>query len=304
MSLRPESPSDYAAIAELTALAFDGRAVEPAIVALLRQSPRFDPGLSLVAEVDGRVVGHVLFTPHSVQLLGQPVPAVALAPLAIHPACQRRGLGGQLIEAGHALARERGFAFSFLLGHPTYYPRFGYHTHAYGVASLTIPAAGLPPPTLSARPLVPADVPALHALWQTAEAQVDFALDPGHALVDWLSPNPAITAIVFQQGDTIVAYARLHRDEPHRPRALLAANGHVTLAVAAHLAQTTAAAVVLPVHPASAAASGLTGATATAWEAGMACPLVPSPLDNYLAQRTAGQRSPGSVVWPVAFDVA
>ena len=304
VTVRPEHPADYAAIAHLTALAFDGRAAEPAIVALLRQSPRFDPALSLVAEVDGRVVGHVLFTPHRVQLLGQAVPAVILAPIAIHPDFQRRGLGGQLIESGHAAARARGFGFSFLLGHHTYYPRFGYRTRAYGAASLALPAAALAGSgRLEARPLQPGDVPALHALWQATEAQVDFALDPTADYIEWISPNPAITATVFQQAGRLVAYARLHRGAPARPRAFVAESGSTSQAVAAYLAQASGAAeVVLPVHPASAAS--LPGATASAWQAGMACPLMPSPLDDYLAAVAAGRRPPGSVLWPVAFDVA
>jgi putative acetyltransferase len=304
LTIRPERPADYAAIAHLTALAFDGRAAEPAIVALVRQGPRFDPALSLVAEVDGRVVGHALFTPHRVQVLGQAVPAVNLAPLAIHPDFQRRGLGGRLIEAGHAAARERGFAFSFLLGHPTYYPRFGYRTHAYGAAALTLPAASLGAgPALEARPLRPEDVSALHALWQAVEARVDFGLDPTDNYIEWVSPNPANTATVFSHGRRLVAYARLRRDALARPRAFLAESGAITQAVAAHLAQASGAAeLVLPVHPASAAS--LPGAAATAWEAGMACPLLPSPLDDYLAGVAAGRWAPGSVIWPVAFDVA
>ncbi len=304
MLIRPETPADYAAIAAVNARAF-GRAAEPAIVALLRQGPRYEPALSLVAELDGRVAGHVLFTPHAVRLLGQSVAAVNLAPLAVDPAYQRRGLGGRLIAAGHAAARERGYAFSFLLGHSSYYPRFGYRTHAYGAATLTLAAAHLAEaPALVSRPLHPDDLPALRALWQTAEAQVDFALEPGRALLDWLSPNPAFSAMVYLAGERLVAYARLPLAEPQRPRVFLAESGQATRAVAAHLARASGAAeVVLPVHPASAAAQGLPGAEVTAWEAGMAFSLVPSPLDDYLAQLKAGQRLPGSVVWPAAFDL-
>jgi predicted N-acetyltransferase YhbS len=308
MHLRPETAADYPAIADVNARAFNGRAAEPAIVALLRQGTRFDPALSLVVEVDGRVVGHVLFTPHTVRLLGQSVAAVNLAPLAIHPDYQGRGLGGRLIEAGHAAARERGYAFSFLLGHHTYYPRFGYRTHAYGAAALTLAPADLgsmtEAPALTSRVPRADDVPALHALWQIGEANVDFALDPGLALLDWLSPNPAIEARVFLEGERPVAYARIVRDMPHLVRLLLAESGQVTRRVAAHLASADAPEIVLPVHPASTAALGLPAASVTAWQAGMACPLRPSPLDDYLAQLSAGRRVPGSVVWPVAFEVA
>src|SRR5262245_32971628 len=98
VTIRPERVADYPSIADVNAQAFDGRAAEPAMVALLRQGQRFDPGLSLVAEVESRVVGHALFTPYHVQLMGQAVSAVLLAPIAIYPEYQRRGLGGRLIE--------------------------------------------------------------------------------------------------------------------------------------------------------------------------------------------------------------
>src|SRR5262245_32006406 len=148
MRIRPETIPDYPTLAALHLRAFGERPTEPLVVTLQRQSPAFDPELSLVAELDGRVIGHVLFLPHTLRLLGQDVRAVNLAPIAVDPAAQRQGIGGQLIAAGHALARDRGYAFSFLLGHTSYYPRHGYLTRAYGVSSLTLPAAGLPAPDL------------------------------------------------------------------------------------------------------------------------------------------------------------
>src|SRR5262245_12052801 len=151
MRIRPETVSDYAAIAALHVRAFGERPTEALIVTLQRQSPAFDPELSLVAERDGRVIGHVLFLPHTVQLLGQDVRAVNLAPIAVDPAAQRQGIGGQLIAAGHALARDKGYAFSFLLGHTSYYPRHGYLMRAYGASSLTLSVAGLPQPDRVAR---------------------------------------------------------------------------------------------------------------------------------------------------------
>src|SRR5262245_46248871 len=132
MRIRPETIQDYAAIAALHVRAFGERATEALIVTLQRHSPAFDPELSLVAELDGRVIGHALFSPHTVRLLDQDVRAVNLAPIAVDPSMQRQGVGGRLIAAGHALARDKGYAFSFLLGHTSYYPRHGYLTRAYG----------------------------------------------------------------------------------------------------------------------------------------------------------------------------
>jgi predicted N-acetyltransferase YhbS len=139
MKIRPETISDYAVIANLHARAFGHRCGEAHIVALHRERRDFDPGLSFVAEVDNRVVGHVLFSPHQMRLLGQSVRAVNLAPIAVDPAYQYQGIGGRLIAEGHAVAAAKGYAVSFLLGHTDYYPRFGYRRHAYGSAQTTVP---------------------------------------------------------------------------------------------------------------------------------------------------------------------
>jgi putative acetyltransferase len=304
MRIRSETVQDYAAIAALHARAFGERTTEALIVALQRQHPAFDPDLSLVAERDSRVVGHVLFSPHTVRLLGQDVRAVNLAPIAVDLSAQRQGVGSQLIAAGHALARDKGYAFSFLLGHTSYYPRHGYLTRAYGASSMTLRTTGLPRPDLTARPPREADIAALRALWRQAEATVDFALDPGIELLDWLSPNPAIAATVFLDGEEIVGYTRIHAVEPARPRALLARDAATIRRLAAHIAAAAVTdEVALPLHPASAGVAELGGAECRAWDAAMACPLRPSPFDQYYAEVVAGTRAPGRLIWPVTFDL-
>lgn len=137
--IRPERVTDYAEISSLHARAFGSRTGEPLVVALHRQRRVFDPELSLVAEIDGHLVGHVLFSPHQIRLLDSTIPAVNLAPIAVQPVYQGQGIGGQLITEGHAIAVSKGYTVSFLLGHTTYYPRFGYQTHAYGSSQLLLP---------------------------------------------------------------------------------------------------------------------------------------------------------------------
>src|SRR5260370_151786 len=138
MIIRPEHISDYAAIATLNARAFGNRTCEPAIIALKRQNRTFDPELSLVAEIDGRIVGHVLFSPHRIRLLDQSIPTVNLAPIAVEPAYQGQGIGGHLIREGHTIAAASGYTVSMLLGNTSYYPRFGYRTNAYGSSRLVL----------------------------------------------------------------------------------------------------------------------------------------------------------------------
>jgi putative acetyltransferase len=302
--IRPETIPDYAPIAALHARAFDNRAVEALLVALLRQRAGFDPDLSLVALREGRIVGHALFSAQMVRILGQTVPAVCLAPIAVDPPAQGQGVGGALIAAGHAAARARGYTFSFLLGHVGYYPRFGYHTHAFGDAGLTVATADLPVAQLTRRGPTEADLPALRALWLHEEGAVDLALAPGPDLLDWLSPNPQIAAHVWCAEDTIVGYTRIHAAEPARPRMFLARDHTVARAIAGSLAHESAQAELrLPLHPASASAGAFGPAEARAWQAAMVCPLRPSPFDEYYRRIQSGKRSPGRPLWPVAFEL-
>lgn len=304
MIVRPETPADYAAIADVHARAFDNRTTEPLIVTLLRQRRDFDPDLSLVAEIEGSIVGHVLFFPYRLHLMGNDVSAVNLAPIGVLPGYQRQGIGSRLINEGHRVAQRKGYVLSFLLGHTSYYPRLGYRTGAFGVATASVAAAILPKPCIHARAVIPEDIPSLHSLWEIDHAAVDFALDPGHSYLDWVSPNPAIRSLVYERDGQLVGYTRIHRDEPAAPRVFLAADPAASEQVAAHLAAETAeAALTLPIHPASAAASAFAGAEVRRWQSAMANSLRPGALDPYLAALDAGTRPAGQVTWPVAFDL-
>jgi len=305
VNIRPETPRDYAAIAALNVRAFDQRAGEALVVDLLRHRAAFDPNLSLVAEIDERIVGHVLFSPYTIKLLGQDVRAVNLAPIAVDPAHQKQGIGGALIEAGHQSAREKGFVLSFLLGHVEYYPRFGYRTGVYGVSSLILEAIDVSQSEklLETRKPLEADVPVLRELWLHEEGNVDFALDPGDALLDWLSPNPAITAAVYVRDGQIVGYTRVSQHEPDSPRVFLAADAEAARSMAAML-MVGGASLTLPLHPLSTSSAALGAAQISAWDAGMAFSLKPNPFDEFVKQLERSERPAGRPIWPVVFDLA
>jgi putative acetyltransferase len=126
-TIRPEEPSDVAAIHEVEALAF-ARANEANLVDALRANGKAT--LSLVAVDDGRVAGHIMFSPMTVEPAA--IRALALGPVAVHPGLQNHGIGGELIRAGIAEVRRKGWDAIFLLGHVDYYPRFGFQ-HAAGM---------------------------------------------------------------------------------------------------------------------------------------------------------------------------
>lgn len=125
MIIRAELPSDVASIHRVHELAF-GRPGEARLVDALRGTEWWIPELSLVAEEDGAVIGHVLFSGVTVREGERAAPALALAPVAVVPARQNAGIGSRLLRAGLERARELGHGVVILLGHPAYYPRFGF----------------------------------------------------------------------------------------------------------------------------------------------------------------------------------
>lgn len=103
---------------------------EHQLVNRLRKSTKFIPELSLVAEYEGRIVGHILFTEIHV---GDRI-LVALAPVAVLPEMQSKGIGKKLITEGHQIAARLGYTGSVVLGHEKYYPKFGYKKASlYGI---------------------------------------------------------------------------------------------------------------------------------------------------------------------------
>jgi putative acetyltransferase len=122
-TVREETPDDLEAIREVHRLAF-GRGDEARLVDALR-----DGGygrLSLVAAECGRVVGHIFFSDLPIATQAGTLDALALAPLAVVPARQRQGVGSQLVREGLRACAEGGHRIVVVLGHPDYYPRFGF----------------------------------------------------------------------------------------------------------------------------------------------------------------------------------
>ena len=125
LTIRPECPEDYSAIDEVNRAAF-GQGDEARLVRQLRNVNGFSPELSLVAVRDDEVVGHILFSPIHIETPAGCVPAVALAPMSVLPAFQNQGIGSRLVRAGLEACRRLGHTIVVVVGHPAYYPRFGF----------------------------------------------------------------------------------------------------------------------------------------------------------------------------------
>jgi putative acetyltransferase len=128
IEIREERPGDASAIRDLNQRAF-GQSQEGNIVDALRSNGA--ALLSLVATLNGRVVGHILYSPASV---GGEIMGAALGPMAVLPEQQRQGIGSKLVEAGNRKLQETGCPYIIVVGHPSYYPRFGFRpASAHGI---------------------------------------------------------------------------------------------------------------------------------------------------------------------------
>jgi len=139
VKIREAVQSDFKVISALAMSAF-GISEGPEIVQLIADllvDATARPVLSLVAVIDEGIVGHILFSTARIESSGQDASAALLAPLAVHPDVQSRGIGGQLVAEGLQQLSDSGVTLVFVLGHPGYYTRFGFS--AAGVKGFEAP---------------------------------------------------------------------------------------------------------------------------------------------------------------------
>jgi putative acetyltransferase len=154
MRIRPETEADRAAVRTVNDTAFETSAEADLVEALHRKGVSL---VSLVAEVDGRVVGHILFSPVFVTEHAD-LNFMGLAPMAVVPDYQRKGIGSALVRQGLARCKDLGCRAVVVIGHAEYYPRFGFvpaHKYAlrceYDVPADVFMVAELEPGALKGR---------------------------------------------------------------------------------------------------------------------------------------------------------
>lgn len=128
--IRKETPEDFRKVFSLIQLAFSDEVLsdhqEQFLVERLRNSQAFEPELSLVAELDQEIVGYILLTKIKIKNNQQKNTFLAMAPVAVLPHYQGKGIGSQLILTAHNRAKNLGYTAIVVLGHDKYYPKFGY----------------------------------------------------------------------------------------------------------------------------------------------------------------------------------
>ena len=144
--IRLETPDDYYAVEELTREAFwktlwgiDGQVIcdEHLLVPRLRGCPSFVPELDFVAELEGRIVGHIIYSKSRVEGdNGETYETLTFGPLSILPAYQGKGIGKEMMRHSFAEAKRLGYRAVLIFGHPDYYPRVGFRrASAFGISA-------------------------------------------------------------------------------------------------------------------------------------------------------------------------
>jgi putative acetyltransferase len=121
--VRTETEADYVAVRRVNERAF-GRPDEAALVDALRKTAR--PQVSLVAELGGQIVGHIFFSPVTIESEASAFTALGLAPMAVLPEFQNQGIGSLLVRRGLEECQSINHDVVVVVGHPNYYPRFGF----------------------------------------------------------------------------------------------------------------------------------------------------------------------------------
>ncbi len=144
IKVRSEVADDFNAIDVVNLSAFEGEA-EAQLVGNLRNSAGFIPDLSLVAELNGRIVGHVVLSKVKLKTGKGEAEILALGPMSVVPSQSHRGIGSELIDAAVARAKPLCYTAIVVAGHPEYYERFGFKPAAdWGVScNLSIPGEAL-----------------------------------------------------------------------------------------------------------------------------------------------------------------
>lgn len=316
ITIRSESQQDYFGIAEIHALAFtySHATGEVPLVDVHRHRTDFDADLSLVAEMDGRIVGHTLLTPRWVKLSNQLVRAVIVAPVAVVPGLQKSGIGALMMEEGHERAMKKGCDFAILTGHSDYYPRFGYVTHMFGDSSTCVNRKDIMSggEGLSERRVRPEDVEQLVSWWHLWTRDVDLSVYPGQSILDWISPHKDVCSSVVETDGESLGYVRYQASKPELIQSFLAKSSEAAAQILAFMNQKILAdvdTIALPIH-----ANGPTtkqfltvaheGRNRT-WAAAMIKILNPEHrlIRDYCSGVKCGHREPGQIVWPVEFDV-
>lgn len=215
ISIRAERPEDYNEIVNLIYDSFvrwheyDYK-TETILTAALRHSQYYDPELSIVAEVDHKIIGHAFFSPFEFIVMGELKKGIYLAPLCVAVNMQKQGIGAKLMEAGHEIASKKGYSLALLCGHEDYYPKFGYLNNMFTFAGtkLTLTSENISTQGIQERPVFSNDLEWVVPKWKEIHKKDRLACYPGDKISQWFNHSPSYRSSVLTRENKILGYIK------------------------------------------------------------------------------------------------
>jgi putative acetyltransferase len=300
IEIRSERVGDEDSIDLVNCTAF-GKMDEAHIPRLLRQYyPCFDRQYSITAWDRNRMVGHALFSPARIRFMDETIVALAVAPVAVIPEYQKRGIGEMMMNYGHEMGCRDGFLLAFLCGHPEYYPRMKY-IPCFGFAKIIIESDKLPGPShmLTPYPVRESDIPWLVNRFEIECADIDFSWLRGNSISEWVLPSTS--AMVWRDKDGRRAGYTLSKPSTNHLNLLLADDADLAREIIFTIKPQTIEHHECGWLYQNAIDKSWGKAEVKLSKAAMACELQDGVLKPLLDALESKQRLPGFCNWPITF---
>ncbi len=226
--LRSERPEDYNKIANLNYNSFNewrtsSYKAEPLIVSALRHSQYYDNELSIVAELDGDIVGHALFSIFPFIVMKEKRTGAFLAPICVDTKLQKQGIGKMLIEEGHKRLQNKGVSVALLCGHENYYPKFGYENKMFALSgvNISINAENVNTDRITERSIKNVDLEWITEQWQSIHKDDRLALYPGDTISQWFNHSLIYRSSMVYEDNILLGYIRYRNTYPLEIKELL-----------------------------------------------------------------------------------
>lgn len=226
--IRSERSEDYNKIANLNYNAFNewhssNYKAEPLIVSALRHNQYYDKELSIVAELDGDIVGHVLFSIFPLVVMNEKRMGAFLAPICVDTKLQKQGIGRMLIEEGHKRLQSKGVSIALLCGHESYYPKFGYENKMFALSgvNISIDAENINTDGITERSITNTDLEWITKHWQSVHKDDRLALYPGDTISQWFNHSLIYRSSMIYRDDVLLGYIRYRNTYPLEIKELL-----------------------------------------------------------------------------------
>ncbi len=190
----------------------------------LRHSQYYDKDLSIVAELDGDIVGHILFSIFPFIVMKEKRMGAFLAPICVDTKLQKQGIGKMLIEEGHKRLQDKGVSIALLYGHEDYYPKFGYinKTFALSGVNISINAENINIEGITERSVKSTDLDWLIEQWKNIHKDDRLALYPGDTISQWFNHSLTYRSSMIYEDNNLLGYIRYRNTYPLLIKELLA----------------------------------------------------------------------------------